>query len=392
MQYDFDRRVDRRGTDSSKWDYRLEKGYTLDTLPMWVADMDIPAPPAVAEAICRAARHNIYGYTKPKEPYYEAVRRWFASRHGYSPLREWQVLTPGVVFALSTAVQAYTAPGEGVLLQRPVYYPFTRAVERNGRVVVNSALVLRDGAYAVDWADFEAKAARPDVRLFLLCSPHNPVGRVWTREELARMGEICRRNGVVVVSDEIHCDFAYAPAVQTMFPTLGEADAMNCVLCTAPSKTFNLAGLQDSNIFIRNPALREPFQKVLGREGYSELNLLGLAAARAAYEEGGEWLDQLLVYLRGNLDFARSFTAQHLPGVRLVEPQGTYLLWFDLRGLGLDHAAQEQLVCRRARLWLDDGVMFGPEGEGFWRLNMACPRSLLAEALQRLADALAAGA
>ncbi|MDR0881513.1 MAG: pyridoxal phosphate-dependent aminotransferase [Candidatus Adiutrix sp.] len=388
MKYNFDEIIPRAGTNSLKYDFARERGRPEDILPLWVADMDFQTPAEVIERLTALARHGIFGYTETKADYFEAVRSWFDCGFGYEPQPEWLVKTPGVVYALATAVRALTEPGQSVMIQEPVYYPFAGVVRANGRRLINNRLVCQNGRYRMDLADFERQIVEHQVRLFLLCSPHNPVARVWTREELTALGQICLKHHCPVVSDEIHCDFIYPGHQHHILAALGPELADNALICTAPSKTFNLAGLQTSNIFIQNQALRKRFVSEIQRSGYSQLNTMGLAACQCAYEQGRDWLEQLKIYLAQNLDFLRDFVARRLPGLRLVEPEGTYLVWLDFSGLGLGQADLTNLIVRRAKVWLDDGRMFGQGGDGFQRINIACPRSLLETALTRLARAI----
>ena len=383
-RFDFDRVIDRRNTNSLKYDFAREMGYPEDALPLWVADMDFTTPPAVTEALHRRVDHGIFGYSDSKEDYAAAVLNWFEARHSWRPKAEWLVKTPGVVFALAMAVRAATEPGEAVLIQTPVYYPFYSVVKNNGRTLVENPLVYENGRYSVDFSDFERKITENDVKLFILCSPHNPVGRVWTREELCRMGAICQTHGVTVVSDEIHCDFAFPEHPHTPFPAACPDWAERTIVCTAPSKTFNLAGLQTSNIFLPGKALRSRFKEELSRCGVFGVTVLGMAACQAAYTGGGDWLDQCRVYMRENLDYVREYLATHLPQIRLVEPEGTYFAWLDCSGLGLEPEALEDLVKNQAKLWLDGGAMFGKAAAQFQRVVLACPRSTLEEAMERL--------
>ena len=390
--YDFDRVIDRRGTDCVKFDFAVEHGLPADVLPLWVADMDFQAPPEVLQALHRQMDHGIFGYSDTKPDYYEAVAGWFERRFHWGPEAEWLVKTPGVVYALATAVRALTEPGDAVLIQPPVYPPFYSVVRDNGRKLAESPLALRDGRYEIDFGDFEAAIVNSRAKMFILCSPHNPVGRVWTAEELRRMGEICLRHGVIVVSDEIHCDFTWpehphVPLIKAV-PELADS----AVVCTAPSKTFNLAGLQASNIFIPNPALRDRFRATLRANGLSEPNCAGLVACKAAYNYGEAWLTQLLEYLRGNQACLRDFLKAELPMLRLVEPEGTYLAWVDFSALGLTREALNDLIVNRARLWLDEGHMFGECADQYQRIVLACPRATLQRALMQLkaaVDALA---
>lgn len=384
MVFNFDREIDRRGTNSVKWDFARRFGKPADALPLWVADMDFQTPPCVIDALQKAAAHGIFGYSEAGEAYYEAAAAWFRERFGWETRPEWLVKTPGVVFAISAAVRALTEPGDAVLIQPPVYYPFANVIRGNGRAVAENVLRLRNGRYEIDFADFERKIRDKAVKLFILCSPHNPVCRVWTREELQTMGEICARYGVYVVSDEIHCDFAFPEHPHTVFPLACPALAERTVVCTAPSKTFNLAGLQASNIWIPDREMRQKIRRAIDQTGFGGLNTMGLAAAQAAYEGGGPWLEACKAYLRGNLDYLRGFLNERLPELRLVEPEGTYFAWLDCAGLRLDAQALDELVTNRAKLWLDAGTLFGAGGEGFERVVLACTRRTLTEALTRL--------
>lgn len=387
MDFSFDKIIDRRNTYSLKYDTASGRGLPEDVLPLWVADMDFQAPPAVIEALVKRSEHGIFGYTEPGEDYYEGVQNWFRERFGWETQRQWLVQTPGVVFALAMAVRAFTQEGDGVLIQQPVYYPFASVVKNNHRKLVNNPLVYENGGYQMDFEDLEAKIVANGVKLFLLCSPHNPVGRVWTKEELQKLGEICLRHGVTVVSDEIHADFVWSGYEHTVFATLGEEFVQNAVICTAPTKTFNLAGLQVSNIFIPNENLRQKFQEEMARTGYGRLNTMALLACQAAYTAGGQWLEELKTYLEGNIKLVQNFLKENLPSVHLVEPQGTYLLWLDFSNLGLSEEEREKRLIHQAKLWLNTGTLFGPEGKGFERMNIACPRPFLEKALENLAEA-----
>ena len=382
MKYDFDTIVDRYNTGSVKYDTVERSGMPADVMPMWVADMDLRAPDEIVSRMRQLCDFGVYGYTMVTDSYFDAVRNWFSSRFDWEVERKWLVTTPGVVFALSAAVKAFTEPGEGVLIQRPVYYPFTEVVENNGRVVVNNSLRYDKGSYAIDYEDLEAKLARDDVKLMLICSPHNPVGRVWTRDELSKVCRLCLKYNVKMVSDEIHADFVFANREHVPLASLSEQVRENCVVCTAPSKSFNLAGLQISNIFIPNRDMRHAFRRELEKTGLFGVNMVGLCACQAAYESGGEWLDQLKEYLEGNIQFLKSFVNEHMPRIKVVDTEGTYLVWMDLQELNL--VDQKDFIVNKAGLWLDTGSMFGEEGLGFERINVACPRAVLEEALNRL--------
>ena len=386
--YDFDAVIDRRNTNSLKYDFAVERGKPADVLPLWVADMDFRAPEPVLEALRHAVEHGIFGYSEVKSEYYAAVSDWFLHRFDWQTKPEWLVKTPGVVFALAMAVRALTQPGDSVLIQPPVYYPFFSVIRDNGRVVVENRLCYQDGRYTIDFVDFEKKLAEHRVKLLLLCSPHNPVGRVWTLEELRKIGELCRKYHVYVVSDEIHCDFAFQEHPHHIFLEAAPELAEQTVICTAPSKTFNLAGLQVSNIWIPDRKLRTAFCKEIDRSGYSQLNTLGLAACQAAYQSGGPWLEQCRHYLRDNLDWLREFLAQNLPQIKLVEPEGTYFAWLDCSALGLRQRELNDLIVRDAKLWLDAGHIFGGEAGQFQRMVLACPKDILRQALLQLKTAI----
>ena len=391
MRFDFDNVPDRRGMGSLKVDFAEAMGHAPDELPMWVADMDFPSPPAVVEAVCDYARRGYFGYSDATDGYFDAVLGWFERRHGIAYERGWLVKTPGVVFAINNAVLAFTDPGDAVLIQTPVYYPFSMAVELNGRKLVENELVYTPGAapeYTIDFDGFERQIVENDVKLFVLCSPHNPVGRVWTRDELAAMGEICRRRNVTVVSDEIHCDLVMPGHRHTPFLAACPDMAPETVVCTAPSKTFSLAGLCTSNIFIPDDSRRRRFVHQLMRIGSNSTNILGIVACRAAYETGGEWLDQAIAYIKGNVDFACAFLAERLPQLHMVELQGTYLVWMDMSSLGMPQLELDDFVQNKAKLWLDPGSMFGGKGGQFQRFNFACPRTTVEEALCRLERAI----
>ncbi len=383
--FNFDALIERRHTNSLKYDFATERGYPIDVLPFWVADMDFRAPKAVCDAVRQRADHGIFGYSSPKDDYYKALKQWFCVRRGWWPGKESIVITPGVVFALCMAVRAFTLPGDAVLVTEPVYYPFFSAVRNNGRKIVTSTLHLIDGTYRMDFTDIEKKIIEQNVKLLLFCSPHNPVGRVWQHEELKRLSEICIAHDVIVVADEIHADFVRPGKKHTPFALLSKEAAARTITCTAPSKTFNIAGLQLSNIFIQDENLRRKFQQEVCNTGYGEPNLFGILAAQAAYKEGGAWLDALLCYLEQNIKNTKDFLASHLAKVRLIEPEGTYLLWLDFRDYGINAKDLDQKIISQARLWLDDGAIFGASGAGFQRLNIACPWQTLEKGLLALA-------
>ena len=386
--FDFDRVIDRRGTNCVKFDAAQANGYSPDILPLWVADMDFQAPACVRDALKKTLEHGIFGYPVTGQGYYDAIIGWFHTRFGWEVKQKWIVQTPGVVFALAAAVRASTRPGDAVLVQPPVYYPFYNVIRQNERKLVESPLVYSDGRYTIDFADLEQKIVDNDVKLFILCSPHNPVCRVWTGEELAKLGAICKAHGVTVISDEIHCDFAFPEHPHTPFVKACPEMTDSTIICTAPSKSFNLAGLQTSNILIPGEALRTAFQREMDIVSYHGVNCLGAVACQAAYEGGAEWLDACKAYMRGNLDYVRQFLAENIPQIRLVEPEGTYFAWLDCSGLGLSKEALDDLVIHKANLWLDTGAIFGECAALFQRVVLACPRATVVQAMENLKKAI----
>lgn len=387
---DFDTIIDRKNTDCLKYDFAKRRGMPEDVLPLWVADMDFKTSSYVEDALAERARHGIFGYSESQTPYFEIVRDWMKRHHDWEVKEPWLIKTPGVVFALAMAVKAYTEPGDGVLIQSPVYYPFSEVIEDNGRRIVSNTLVLgEDHKYHIDFEDFERQIKENQVKLFFLCNPHNPVGRVWTTEELTRLGDICLKYQVTVVSDEIHSDFIFRGRHQ-VFADLKREYADITVTCTAPSKTFNLAGLLLSNIFISNRELRHKFRQQVNAAGISQLSPFGLVACETAYTQGEEWYQAMLAYVAENIAFTKEYVEKHLPGVEMVEHEGTYLVWLDFRKTGLSVEELEDLIVNRAKLWLDSGKIFGKSGEGFQRINVACPRQILEEALHRIREQLQA--
>ncbi len=385
---DFDQVVNRKNTMCLKYDFAREYGMPEDVLPLWVADMDFKTSSYVEDALANWAEKGIFGYSDTKIPYFHAVRDWMRCHHDFDVKEEWLVKTPGVVFALATAVRAYTNPGDAVMLQRPVYHPFSKVIQNNSRRVVSSDLVYgEDGSYHIDFRDFEEKLVKSGAKLFFLCSPHNPVGRVWTREELLNLGELCIKYGVIVVSDEIHQDFVFKGR-HSVFAGLREEYLKLSITCTSPSKTFNLAGMQVSNIFIPDGELRQKFLQQLDVAGISHLGIMGLVACEAAYRHGEEWYQAMLSYVRENIEMTRKFVVEKLPGVRMADLEGTYLAWLDFNRMGLDAQELNQRLIHRAKLWLNEGKIFGECGQGFERINVACPRSVLMEALHRIKKVL----
>ena len=384
MQYDFDTPIDRTHTWSIKHDFKKENGKADDILPLWVADMDFRSPDSVVEALKKAVDHGIFGYSRADESYFDAVAAWYQKRHHLTLQPEWMTCTPGIVFALSIAVRAFTQEGDAVLIQPPVYHPFSRAILRNKRTLVENPLVLKDGHYEMDLEELEQKVLDEHVKLMILCNPHNPVSRVWTREELTALADICLRHHVYVISDEIHGDFVWQGHEQTPYASISEEACLHSMMCTAPSKTFNLAGMATSNLFIPDPEMRRKFRSELLDVGQENMNRLGLFACRAAYEGGGEWLDQLIGYLAGNLALVRDFCKNRVPQIQLVEPEGTYLAWLDCRELGMTDDELMAFFSNEAKVWLDPGTHSGEQGSGFMRFNLGSSRSVIAQALDQI--------
>ena len=388
MDYGFDKVIDRYGTNCAKFDLVQAYGLPENVLPMWVADMDFQAPPCVRDALKKAVEFGIFGYSFAGCEYFQAIEKWFLEGFDWQIQRDWVVTTPGVVFALSAAIRALTEKGDAVLIQTPVYYPFYQVIGDNGRTLVENPLLYQDGTYRMDFADLEQKIKDNQVKLMILCSPHNPVGRVWTEEELVQVGRLCQKYGVLVIADEIHCDFAFPAHPHTPFLKACPWMAEQAMSCTAPSKTFNLAGLQVSNIIVPGQQLRERFRQEMKLVCYDEPNCLGMIAATAAYQEGRDWLNACKAYMQENLSYLRTFLQNRLPEIRLVEPEGTYLVWLDCSALGLEGKALDDLFGKKAGIWLDGGAMFGKDAGQFQRVVLACPKATVVEAMDRLEKAL----
>ena len=385
---DFDKVVDRKNTSCLKYDFAVKRGMPADILPLWVADMDFKTSSYIQDAVAAQAEHGIYGYTESGDSYFEAVQAWFFTHYDWKVEEKWLVKTPGVVFALAMAVQAFTQENDAVMIQQPVYYPFSGVIKDNGRRIIDNTLVQDEaGSYHMDLVDFEEKIIREKVKLFFLCNPHNPVGRAWTREELEKIGDICYKHHVLIVSDEIHADFVYNRKHQVLVNLKKEYEEIT-ITCTAPSKTFNIAGLQVSNIFIPDNQLRHRFKRQIAASGYSQLNAAGIAACEAAYRYGEEWYSGVKAYIRENISFTKKFLEERISKVKMLEPEGTYLVWVDFRALGLSNRELEDLIIHKAGLWLDSGAIFGAAGEGFQRINVACPRVTLQTALEKIETAV----
>ncbi|REB08759.1 pyridoxal phosphate-dependent aminotransferase [Sporosarcina sp. BI001-red] len=383
MIYNFDNVIDRRNTGSVKWDKKDEVFQERDVLPMWVADMDFPSPQPIIEAIKQRADHGIFGYSTMHDGYYDAIIEWNQRRHQWSIEKDWITISPGVVPALNTIVKTFTEPGDKIIIQSPVYYPFTNAIVENGREVVLNRLQLENGRYYMDFEDLRNQLD-PSVKMIILCNPHNPGGSVWTKGELQELGEICLAHNILVVSDEIHCDLVYTDYKYTPFASISEAFEQNTICCTAPSKTFNLAGLQLSNIIIPNEDLRQKFLDAVSRTPLQLTNPFAIAATESGYKRGDEWLEQLIAYLQQNVAYLTDYITTHLKAITVIQPESTYLVWLDCRGLGLEPEQLEELLIKKAKVGFNQGYTFGPGGEGFVRVNIACPQSVLKEGLTRM--------
>jgi cystathionine beta-lyase len=383
-KYCFDEVIPRRHSNSYKWDSAAGD----DVLPMWVADMDFRTAPAVIEALSGRVRHGIFGYTKVPDAYYDAVAGWFGRRHRFAVQRDWMLFTTGVVPALSAVIKALTTPGDKVIVQSPVYNCFYSSIRNNGCKMVSNDLVYQDGNYTIDFPGLEKLAADAETSLLLLCNPHNPAGRVWTGEELAELGSICIRNGVTVIADEIHCDLVYPGHRYTPFASIGKDFLYHSVTCSSPSKAFNLAGLQVANIFAADAGIRERIDKSLNVNEVCEINPFAVDGLIAAYNEGEDWLEHLLLYLQENYVVLKDFFAAHLPHLHVLPLQATYLVWVDCAALRQPSAQIAQMLLDRGKLWLNEGLMYGTNGDHFVRINIACPRTLLCEGLNRMKHAL----
>ena len=374
---DFDKVYNRKNTKSLKYDFAKIRNKPEDVLPLWVADMDFKVSSYVEDALVELAKHGIFGYSEVETPYFEAIKGWMKKRHNWEPNERWLIKTPGIVFALAMAVKAYTDKGDGVLIMPPVYYPFFEVIEDNERMVISNELVMgEDNRYHIDFLDFEKKIVSENVKLFLLCNP--------PKEELLRIGDICLKHNVIVVSDEIHQDFVFGDAKHTVFADIKEEFLGITVTCTSPTKTFNLAGTQISNIFIADDKLRQAFKKQVDAAGYSQCNVMGLVAGEAAYLYGEEWFEAVKEYIWDNIKFIQEYIDKNLKGVTMTNQEGTYLVWLDFKGTGIPADEIDRRILYEAKLWLDSGAIFGKSGEGYQRINAACPRSILEEALDRI--------
>ncbi len=384
MKYNFDELVDRRGTDCLKYDFGMKRKGRDDLLPMWVADMDFRLPDVILAELHKRVDHGIFGYTDPLDDYFEALNHWYSTRCGFTVEPDWVTLGAGLVYAVHISIRAFTEPGDGVMVMQPVYYPFSEAVRSNGRRLVNCQLRYENGRYSIDFEALEGKLKEEGVRALIFCSPHNPVGRVWTEEELTRVAELCLEHKVVLMVDEIHSDFIFPGRSFFSCMRLDEKYRRILAFYSSPGKTFNIAGLQSASIIIPDEALRAKYREQNRSAGYSQANVMGQAALIACYTLGADWVDELVEYIYGNVQYCKTFIAENLPKAKVVDPDGTYLLWVDFSGYGITKEELERRIVDGAKLWLDAGAIFGPETALFERFNLATPRSVVERAMAQL--------
>ena len=384
MKYNFDEIIDRRGTDCLKYDFGMKRKGRDDLLPMWVADMDFRLPEKILAELHKRVDHGIFGYTDPLDDYFDALNHWYSTRYGFTVDPEWVTLGACLVYAIHVSIQAFTAPGDGVMVMQPVYYPFSEAVRSNGRKLVNCQLRYEDGRYSIDFEALERKLREEKVKALIFCSPHNPVGRVWTEEEVVKVADLCLANDVILMVDEIHSDFVFPGHSFFSCMRLDEKYRKNLAFYSSPGKTFNIAGLQSASIIIPDETLRAKYRQANRSAGYSQANVMGQAGLIACYNLGADWVDELVAYIYGNVQYAKAFIAENLPRARVVDPEGTYLLWVDFSGYGISSEELEHRILDKAKLWLDAGAIFGPETALFERFNLAAPRSVVEEAMGRL--------
>lgn len=387
--YNFDEIIDRKNTSSVKYEEMDLNFGKKDLMPFWVADMDFRSPDFIISTLIKRAEHGVFGYTKRMPEYYNAVINWLKVRHGLETKRENIEYAPGVVFALNMMIRLFTEEKDKIIIQSPVYYPFFNVVKGNNRTLVENPLIVKDGRYTMDFEDLKVKASDPDCKMFILCSPHNPVGRVWSREELEELGRICIDNNVLIVSDEIHFDLVFKPNKHIPFASISEEFRMNSITCTAPSKTFNIAGLHSAYCIIYDEEKMERYRKELGLLDLNRSNSFSREATQVAYEKGHQWVDELVEYIKGNMEFVYDYISKNIQGIKPLKMEGTYLMWLDCRGLGLDEKGIDDLFVNGAEIALDSGYWFGESGRGFMRINLACSRTMLKEALEKLSEAVA---
>ena len=387
-KYNFDEVIDRHGTDCLKYDFGMKRKGRDDLLPLWVADMDFRLPDEILDEFHKRIDHGIFGYTDPLDEYFAAMNHWFSTRYGYTIEPEWVTLGAGIVYALGTSVRAFTEEGDAMMVMQPVYYPFSEVIKNDGRRLVNCQLRYENNHYSIDFEKMERMILEEGVKALIFCNPHNPVGRVWTREELERIAEICLKYNVTCMVDEMHCDFIFPGHTFTSCMNLDEKYRQILALYSSPGKTFNVAGLQPANIIISNEELRKKYQWANTQAAYSQGSLMGQLAVKVCYTKGAEWVDELVQYIYENVQYMSKFVKENFPKAKMVEPEGTYLVWVDFSGYGFSNEELEHLMLEEAKLWLDSGIIFGPETAQFERFNVACPRATVEQALTQLKDAL----
>ncbi|WIV13749.1 MalY/PatB family protein [Proteiniborus sp. MB09-C3] len=389
-KYDFETVIDRKNTGSAKWEQLKEWNPNASerAVPFSVADMELKSPPEIIKGLQEYIGSSILGYTIPTEDYYGAVCGWMKKKHNWDIKQEWIVNTPGVVTAFYAGIKAFTEPGDGVIIMPPVYFPFYSAIELNDRSIVKNPLINAGTRYEIDYEDLEKKAKDPKNKVLLFCSPHNPTGRVWRKEELEKVADICLRNDVFIISDEIHGDIIMPGHEHTVFATISDEAANNMIVCTAPSKTFNIAGLQNSNIIIPNQHIREKYQRILESNAIGLVNMVGMKACEIAYTKCEDWLEQLLKLIQYNHLELKKFIEENIPQIKVYDLEGTYLQWLDFNAFGLSNEELEELMHKEAELFFDEGYIFGEEGNGFERWNIACPTKVMMEGLKRLKSTL----
>ncbi len=386
MKFNFDKIVDREGTNCIKYDLREQFFVTNDVIPMWVADMDFDVPPCVTEAIIKRAQHKIYGYTLKSESYFQSIINWVKKRHNWDIKKEWISSSPGVVSAVTMSVMAFTNPGDKIIVQTPVYFPFFTSIKNMGRELVNNQLLLKDGKYSIDFDDLEKKI-NDNAKMLILCSPHNPVGRVWTKQELQKIGEMCVKKNVVIISDEIHSDLILKNNKHTPVASISKQISDRTLTLIAPSKTFNIAGLSTSVVISSSNDLLSKYNNILDTIHIGFGNIFGLESLKAAYSSGEEWLEQLIDYVQNNVKFVYDFISGKMPRIKVIKPEATYLIWLDCRDLNLTDDELTNFFVKEAKVGLNLGNTFGKGGEGFMRMNIACPRSIVLKALERIKTA-----
>jgi cystathionine beta-lyase len=387
-KYNFDKVIDRRGTDCLKYDFGMKRKGRNDLLPLWVADMDFKLPDVILDEFHKRIDHGIFGYTDPLDDYFDAMNHWFSTRYGYIIEPEWVTLGAGIVYALGTSVKAFTNEDDAIMVMQPVYYPFSEVIKNNRRRLVNCQLHYEDAKYTIDFESMEKSIKEEGIKALIFCNPHNPVGRVWTKEELNKVAEICMKYNVIMMVDEMHCDFIFPGHHFTSCMNLDKKYRDITALYISPGKTFNVAGLQPANIIIPNEELRKKYQWANTQAAYSQGSLMGQLAVKICYTKGAEWVNELVEYIYGNVKYMQKFIKENFPLAKFIEPEGTYLVWVDFSGYGFTNDELEHIMLEEAKLWLDSGRIFGPETAQFERFNVACPRVIVEQAMNQLKAAM----